>query len=567
MRPVFAATVLASAVLTGGPAAVPFTDITTSGGVTFRHDASKTTQKFLPEAMGGGVALLDYDTDGRLDLFFANGARLDDNTTATRPPDKHEARFWNRLYRNLGGGRFADVTDRSGLAGGRYDFGAAVGDYDNDGDPDLYVTGFGANTLYRNDGNGRFADVSQRAGVGAAGWSSSAGFVDYDRDGHLDLFVGRYLEWSWEKNIFCADGRGVLRSYCHPRQFDGSRNLLFRNNGDGTFEDVSVESGVAAESGKALGVAFHDYDRDGWIDIFVANDSMRQFLYRNVGGRRFAEVALDLGVAYDEDGRSFAGMGVDFDDYDNDFWPDLIVTTLSLERYALFRNGADGRFTYVSHTSGVGGATFLRSGWGTRFVDYDNDGDKDLFVAQGHVLDTVSSARHGFEYLQPPLMLQNEGGRFSDVSATLGPAFARPAAGRGAAIGDLDGDGDADVVVANLDGPPLLLRNDNAGGHGWLMVSLRGTVSNRDGIGAIVSIVDGTGRRQMRICSTASSYQSASDRRLHFGLGDARGVRRLEVRWPSGIVQTLENLAANRQLDIEEPRAGVQARVAAGRRR
>lgn len=567
MRPMFAAVVIAAAVLSGGMRAAQFTDITVPSGVTFRHDGSKTERKFLPETMGGGVALLDYDNDGRLDLFFTNGARVDDRTTAARPPAKREARFWNRLYRNLGRGRFADVTERAGLAGRRYDFGVAVGDYDNDGDPDLYVTGFGGNTLYRNNGDGSFADLSRAAGVVADGWSSSAAFVDYNHDGHLDLFVGRYLTWSWEDNIFCADSSGVLRAYCHPRHFAGATNLLFRNNGDGTFQDVSIESGVAAEPGKALGVGFNDYDRDGWIDIFIANDSMRQFLYRNLGGRRFEEVALDAGVAYDEDGRSFAGMGVDFDDYDNDSWPDVIVTTLSLERYALFRNGGDGRFAYVTHSSGMGSATYLRSGWGTRLVDYDNDGDKDLFVAQGHVLDTVSTVRNGLDYLQPPLMLRNDSGRFSDVSGTLGSAFTRPVSGRGAAVGDLDGDGDVDVVVANLDGPPSLLRNDTANGHGWLIVSLRGTVSNRDGIGAIVSIVDDTGRRQTRVCSAASSYQSASDRRLHFGLGEARRVRRLEVRWPSGIVQTLDDLTASRQLEIAEPSADARSREAAGRRR
>jgi hypothetical protein len=540
----------------GGMSATPavqFTDITASSGVTFRHDGSKTSLKFLPETMGGGVALFDYDGDGRLDLFFTNGARVDERTGATRPPDKHDPRFWNRLYRNVGAGRFVDVTARAGLAGRRYDFGAAVGDYDNDGNPDLYVTGFGGDTLYRNNGDGTFTDVSGTAGVAADGWSSSAAFVDYDRDGHLDLFVCRYLAWSWEKNIFCADSGGTERSYCHPRHFSGVTSLLFHNNGNGTFTDVSSDAGVAAETGKALGVAIHDYDGDGWIDLFVANDSMRQFLFRNVGGRRVADVALDAGVAYDEDGRSFAGMGVDFEDYDNDGRPDVIVTTLSLERYALFRNLGRGRFAYATHTSGVGRATALRSGWGALFVDYDGDADKDIFVAQGHVLDTVSAARHGFEYMQPPLMLRNDHGRFSDASAALGRVFTRPTAGRGVAAGDWDGDGDIDLAVANLDGPPSLLRNDGGNRTGWLIVSLRGTVSNRDGIGAIVTVVDDGGRTQSRICTTASSYQSASDRRVHFGLGGARRVRRLEIRWPSGIVQTRENVTANRVIEVVEP--------------
>jgi hypothetical protein len=532
---------------------VHFTDITQSSGITFRHHASKTTVKFLPETMGGGGALFDYDGDGRLDLFFTNGAQIDERTSTARPPLKREPRFWNRLYRNVGGGRFADVTERAGLAGHGYDFGAAVGDYDNDGDPDLYVTGFGGNTLYRNNGGGTFTDVTRAAAVAASGWSSSAAFVDYDNDGHLDLFVCRYLDWSWEKNIFCADGGGTERSYCHPRHFAGVTNLLFRNNGNGTFSDVSIEAGVGTEAGKALGVAINDYDGDGRIDIFVANDSMRQFLYRNTRGG-FTEVGLDAGVAYDEDGRSFAGMGVDFEDYDHDARPDIVVTTLSLERYALFRN-VGGRFEYATHTSGVGGATARLSGWGARFLDFDGDADKDLFVAQGHVLDTVDAARHGFTYLQAPLMLRNDGGgRFSDASASLGPAFGRAAAGRGAAMGDLDGDGDVDVVIANLDGPPSLLRNDGGNRRNWLIVSLRGTVSNRDGIGAIVTVAGIDGVRQTRVCTTAASYQSAGDRRVHFGLDGRDRVRSVHVRWPSGIEQSFEDVPANRVLEIVEAR-------------
>lgn len=535
-----------------------FTDVSQSSGVTFRHAASKTRVKFLPEAMGGGVAIFDADGDGRLDLFFTNGAAATEDTTSARPPDKREPRFWNRLYRNLGGWKFQDVTERSGLAGSRYDFGAAVADYDNDGDVDLHVTGFGGNTLFRNNGNGTFTDVTSAAGAEVPGWSSSAAFVDYDHDGRLDLYVGRYLSWTWESNLVCPSADGSGRAYCHPRHFAPVPSVLLRNNGDGTFGDASVPSGIAAYPGKSLGVAVHDYDRDGWIDLFVANDSMQQYLFRNTGRGTFVEAALGAGVAYDDNGRSFAGMGADVEDYDDDGWPDVIVTTLSLERYALYHALGRGRFEYASHTTGVGRATLQHAGWGTKFVDFDNDGRRDLFVAQSHVLDTVSRARQGFDYLQPPLLLHNEGTSFVDVSASLGPVFSRPAAGRGAAFADLDDDGDVDIVIGNLDAEPTILRNDGGNANHWLTVSLRGTRSNRDGIGALVTVVNEDGRTRSGICSTASSYQSGSDRRVHFGLADAARLRRVEVRWPGGTLQVLSDVATDRVLEVVEPAAGVR---------
>ena len=549
----------------GGRFATPvtFTDVgPRTSGVSFRHAASKTDVKFLPETMGGGVAIFDADGDGRLDLFFANGAALDTGTSTARPPDKRQPRFWNRLYRNLGGWKFEDVTRRSGLSGSRYDFGAAAADYDNDGDVDLHVTGLGGNTLYRNDGSGTFTDVTATAAATVPGWSSSAAFLDYDHDGRLDLYVGRYLAWSWASNPVCPSAEGAGRAYCHPRLFEPVPGVLLHNNGNGTFSDASAAAGIAAHPGKALGVAIHDYDRDGAIDLFVANDSMQQFLFRNSGRGTFAEVALPAGVAFDDNGRSFAGMGIDVEDYDNDGWPDVIVTALSLERYALYRAIGGGRFEYSSHATGVGAATLQRSGWGTRFLDFDNDGRRDLFVAQSHVLDTVSRLRQGFDYLQPPLMLRNApstslgtGSSFVEVSASLGPVFARPAAGRGAAVGDLDDDGDLDIVVANLDAEPTLLRNEGGNASHWLTVSLRGTRSNRQGIGAIVQVADDRGRTQSGISSSASSYQSASDSRVHFGLGDAKTVRRVEVRWPSSTLQVLTDVAAGRVITIVEPAA------------
>ncbi|MFL6280870.1 MAG: CRTAC1 family protein [Vicinamibacterales bacterium] len=556
---------MALALLIAGPSRIQFTDVTASSGVGFRHAASKTSVKFLPETMGGGVAIFDADGDGRLDLFFTNGAAISTQTSSNRPPEKNDPRFWNRLYRNLGGWKFEDVTERAGLRGTRYDFGAAVADYDNDGDVDLFVTALGGTTLFRNNGYGTFTDVTTAAGAAVSGWSSSAAFVDYDNDGHLDLYVGRYLAWTWESNIECRSTDNSVRAYCHPRQFAPVSSVLLHNNGDGTFTDASASSGIAAHPGKALGVAIHDFDSDGRIDLFVANDSMPQFLFKNAGAGVFAEVALEAGVAYDDDGHSFAGMGVDAEDFNNDGWPDIIVTALSLERYALYRAVGRGRFEYASHSTGVGGATLQNSGWGTKFVDFDNDGRRDVFVAQGHVLDTVSRARQGFDYLQPPLMLRNQpstpatdrslrpGVSFIDVSASLGPAFARPSAGRGAAFADLDDDGDVDIVIANLDGQPTLLRNDGGNVNHWLTVSLRGTRSNRQGIGAIVSVVDEHGLTQSGICSTTSSYQSASDGRVHFGLAGAKMARRVEVRWPSGAVQVLKEIAADRILEIVEP--------------
>ena len=564
--------------LRAGASDVTFTDVGRSSAITFRHAASKTTVKFLPETMGGGVAMFDADGDGRLDLFFTNGAALSPDTTSARPPQKSEPRFWNRLYRNLGDWKFEDVTERSGLAGTRYDFGAAVADYDNDGDVDLHVTGLGRNTLYRNSGNGTFTDGTVPAGAAVPGWSSSAAFVDYDHDGRLDLYVGRYLDWTWESNPICRSADGTGRAYCHPKLFAPVSSVLLHNNGDGTFRDVSAPAGIAAHRGKALGVAIHDFNRDGFINLFVANDSMQQYLFRNTGpstlrepqgrpepsrgaassgqGRgTFDEVALEAGVAYDDDGKSFAGMGTDFEDYDNDGLPDVFVTTLSLERYALYRATGRGGFEYASHATGVGRTTIQNSGWGAKFVDFDNDGRRDLFVAQGHVLDTVSRARQGFDYLQAPLMLRNTAASFVDVSASLGPIFGRPAAGRGAAFGDVDNDGDIDIVIANLDAEPTILRNDGGNANHWLTVSLRGTRSNRDGVGAVVRIVDEQGRSQSGVCSTASSYQSGNDRRVHFGVADAKTVQRIEVRWPSGTVQVLKDVAVNRILEIVEPSA------------
>jgi hypothetical protein len=532
-----------------------FVDVTQAVGVDFTHQHSPTSNKYLIETMGGGVAVFDYDNDGHLDLFFTNGARLEDPMTSARQPDKSDRRFWNRLYRQNADGVFADVTERAGLTGqaqNRYGMGVAVGDYDNDGFDDLYVTGLGGNTLYRNDGRGAFTDVTAGAGVGAGAWSTSAGFFDADNDGDLDLFVARYVTWSFEKNGYCGEKKPGYRAYCHPDNYEGIANLFYRNNGDGTFTDASEKAGIANPAGKGLGVAFADYDADGFIDVYVANDSVQSFLYRNDGAGAFAEVGLLTGVGFTEDGKTFAGMGVDFADYDNDGRPDLIVTDLSNERYRLFRQNADGSFRDVTHSSGVGAASLLFSGWSTRFVDYDNDGWKDLFVAQGHVMDTIEKTSPNLRYLQPPLLLRNQAGRFIRVSP--GEPFTRDWAGRGAAFGDIDNDGDIDVVMSSVGQKAIVLRNDGGNRRGWIAIRTVGTRSNRDGIGCRVKVTSASGLSQDFTVTTAVGYLSASDRRLIVGLGEDAQAARVDVRWPSGAVQTFERVESGRTLVVTEPK-------------
>jgi hypothetical protein len=547
----FAACLLLGA---GAPAGVQFSDATAALGLTFTHANSATSSKYLLETMGGGVAVFDYDRDGRLDAFFTNGARLDDPMPAGKGPDKADPRYWNRLYRQEPDGTFRDVTEKAGVSGvpqNRYGMGVAVGDYDNDGLPDLYVTNYGANTLYRNQGDGTFRDVTARAGVAASGWSASAGFFDFDNDGKLDLFVTRYVLWSFEDNRYCGEKKPGYRAYCHPDNFEGTTNVLFRNNGDGTFTDVSARAGIAAAVGKGLGVAFADYDHDGFTDVYVANDSVQSFLFRNNGNGTFTELGLLVGVGFNEDGKTFAGMGVDFADYDNDGRADLVVTDLSNERYRLFRQGGDGSFQDLTHASGVGAATLAFSGWSTRFFDYDHDGWKDLFVAQGHVMDTIEKTAPNLRYLQPPLLLRNEAGRFLRVSP--GEAFQRDGAGRGAALGDLDNDGDTDVVLGNVGQPALVLRNDGGHARNWLGLRMAGRRTNRDGIGCRVTVATDGGPVQHFEVHTAAGYLSASDPRLLVGLGAAAAARSVEIRWPSGAVQKMENVAGRQVLTVTEP--------------
>ena len=514
-----------------------FIDATAASRIGFTFAASKTPDKYLIEAMGGGVAMLDADGDGRLDLFFVNGAALRPGMTAKDTAGKSASRYWNRLYRNEGDGTFKDITERSGLRGTGYGQGVAVGDCDNDGQADLYVTSLGGNTLYRQQGPGVFTDITAKAGVAGGEWSTSAGFIDFDRDGHLDLFVARYLDWDFGKNKWCG-GEGALRAYCHPNEFAPVTHLLYRNLGGCRFEDVSAKAGLLKSPGKGLGVAFEDIDRDGWPDILVANDSFPQQLFRNRHDGTFEETALQAGVAYDDDGKVFAGMGIGVADYDNDGWPDLFVNALANQGYSLFRN-IKGLFTYVSAATGLSTISKLHSGWGANFFDFDNDGWKDIFVAQGHVMDNIELTQPGIRYLETPLLLRNSAGKFVNV-----PAFGNPMAGRGAAFGDLDNDGAVDIVVAANDGPPRIFRNGTAGSS-WLTIDTVGVKSNRDGIGASVRIVGASGQQQFGFVSTAGSYLSAHDKRVHFGLGRDHAVTLLEIRWPSGLLQTWKNVPGN----------------------
>lgn len=536
------------------PPGVEFTDVTSAVHLDFKHESSATSNKYLIETMGGGVALLDYDNDGRLDIFFTNGAKVDDPMPDGKAADKSDSKFWNRLYHQNPDGTFTDVTEKAGLTGipqNHYDMGVAVGDYDNDGFEDIYITGFGGNTLYHNNGNGTFTDVTKAAGAAGGEWSASAGFFDYDNDGKLDLFVTRYINWTYKTNRYCGERKPGYRAYCHPDNYDGVTDILYHNNGDGTFTDVSKKAGVANPNGKGLGVSFADYDGDGFTDIFVANDSVQCFLYHNNGNGTFSEVGLLAGVGFNEDGKTFAGMGADFTDFNNDGFPDIVVTDLSNERYMLFRNNGDGTFRDATNLSGVGAATMAFSGWSTHLFDYDNDGWKDLFVAQAHVMDTIQQTSPNLTYMQPPLLLRNESGHFTRVIA--GDAFQKDWAGRGAAFGDIDNDGDIDVVVSNLGQNAYLLRNDGGNRQNWIGIETVGKKSNRDGIGSRVKVVSASGTAQYFTVNTAIGYLSASDKRLTVGLGADSAAKLVEIRWPSGVVQKFENVKSGEKLKAVEP--------------
>jgi hypothetical protein len=522
--------------------AMPLFDVKLPRGLDFTHQNSPTPNKYLIETMGGGVALIDYNNDGLLDIFLVNSGSLTAPMKLPESFDRGNRRYWNRLYRQNRDGSFSDVTAAAGLADagdGNYGMGAVAGDYDNDGFVDLYVTNYGKNLLYHNNGDGTFTDVTARAGVGAGGWSVSAGFFDYDGCGRLDLFVTRYLEWDTRRSKVCG---GEQHTYCPPGEFPAVTNILYRNRGDGTFEDVSQRSGIAAKKGTALGVAFADYNEDGSIDIAVANDGMEQFLFHNNGDGTFTERALEAGVAFSEDGSPYAGMGIEFQDYDNDGRPDIAITNLARQIYAVYRNDGRGSFSYSSLETGLGLLSSGSSGWGILMRDFNNDGWKDLFVAQSHVMDNIEQIDPSLRYLEPPLAALNRRGRFERVNA----GTASPVAGRGAASGDFNNDGWVDVLMSVLGGRPQMFLN-RGGNQRFLVISLRGTRSNRDGLGARVRV-----NGQTRYATTAGSYLSASDKRLHFGLGAAESAH-VEIWWPSGQRQTLKEIRADQFLEVREP--------------
>ncbi len=500
---------------------------------------SPTPQKRMIEAVPGGVAAFDADGDGLADIYFTNGARAESL-------EKDGSRHWNRLFRNLGGMRFADATAEAGVAGRGFSMGVAVADYDNDGDIDLFVAGVRANILYRNAGAGVFADVTEVAGIASDAWSVAAGWFDYDNDGNLDLFVVNYLDWSPERERFCGDRNRNLRVYCSPTYFDGLPNALYRNRGDGTFEDVSQAAGIAGHVGKGMSVAFADYDRDGWSDAFVANDTEADFLFRNRGDGTFEEVGLASGVGLASDGSPISSMGVDFQDYDNDGLPDLLVTALPRQTFPLFRNRGDGTFDDMTYRSGLHQLTVGRGGWATALVDLDNDGFKDLFVAGSHVND-LAEEFEGVSYQQPNVVFRNNRAGTFEETPGADSAF-RPAAHRGAAFADFDRDGRLDVVVSVLRGPAQLWRNLTPGANHWLGVDLVGSLSNRDGLGAVVRAGG-----QTVTAGSSVGYASSSHRPVHFGLGGEPELRELQVSWPSGTEQTIRLAGLDRIVVVQEP--------------
>jgi enediyne biosynthesis protein E4 len=521
-------------------------------GITWRHVNGRSPEYYLPETTGAGCAFVDYDNDGWLDIYLVNSGKCDFFTPD--PPLR------NALYKNNRDGTFTDVTEKAGVAAGGYGMGVAVGDYNSDGLPDLYVTQYGRSILYRNNGDGTFTDVTERAGVAAPGWATSAVWFDYDNDGKLDLFVCRFADFDKSKHVFCGNERTGKRYNCSPRSYPSARSWLFHNNGDGTFRDVSKESGIGQFLGKAWGAVATDINNDGWMDLFVANDTVQNYFYLNNKTGKFSEIGLDAGVAFSQDGRERGGMGVDSADFDQDGWQDLFVANVDQEMYSIYRNNHDLTFEDMAGTTGLGRTTLLMSGWGVKYFDYDNDGNLDLFIVNGHPDDKIEEHSSRVNYLEPLLLFHNNGRTLQNVSAQAGPIFQRNLAARGMAVGDFDNDGAVDVLVAVNGGAPLLLKNNAAAGNHWLGVKLVGRKCNSDAIGAKITWTAGAQADSSRALTRSllktggGSFLSSHDPRMVLGLGANNRVDRLDVRWPlpSGRVETFKDLQADRYVTIVE---------------
>ncbi|QQS48388.1 MAG: CRTAC1 family protein [Acidobacteriota bacterium] len=533
---------------TGTPQVVPieFADVTAQAGIRFRHNNGAYGKKYLPETTGSGCAFLDYDDDGWQDILLVNSMDFED------APKKR--RSIHALYRNNRDGTFTNVTAQAGLTKQIYGMGAAIGDYDNDGRVDIYITALGTNVLYRNLGNGKFADVTARAGVAGAAtdFSTSAAWVDYDRDGKLDLFVANYVEWAIEKDLNCTLD-GTNKSYCTPESYKGQTSRLYRNLG-GKFEEVTEKAGLLDPTGKSLGVAVADFNLDGWPDIFVANDTQPNKLYQNNKNGIFTESAMIAGVAFSEEGKARAGMGVDFADYDGSGYPSLIVGNFSNETLGVFHNeGKSGLFIDEAPSTAIGQETLLTLTFGLFFFDYDLDGRPDIFLANGHVADDINAVQPKITYAQRPQLFRNLGGkRFSEVTRKAGKPFQRPIVARGAAYGDYDNDGDLDILTVTNGGPAYLLRNEGGNQNRFVRFRTVGTTSNRDGIGAKITVFPQGGSRQWQVVHSGSSYCSQSELILTFGLGSATKIERVTVEWPSRKVDRLTNLDANQLYVVKE---------------
>jgi hypothetical protein len=521
---------------------VQFTNVASRLGVNYKHENGASPDKYMPETMASGAIIFDYNNDGWQDLFFVNGGSFADQRVA--------ARARHRLYRNSGDGKFIDVSHSSGIAISGFGMGACSADYDNDGWADLYVTAVGADKLYHNTGKNTFTDVSAAAGLGDELWSTSCAFGDIDNDGDVDLYVVRYVDFSVQNNKYCSLLEGV-RAYCHPNVYKGVPDILYRNNGNGTFTDITKEAGVT-KSGNGLGVVFGDYDNDGWADLYVANDSTPNFLYRNKGKGIYEDVGIWAGVAVGANGKPLAGMGTDLGDINGDGVLDIFVTNLDGQTHSLYQNLGKGLFADITFLSGVGEVTLPFVGFGTALFDYDNDGDLDISIANGDVIDNNKRLRESTTYEQLNLLLRNDGtGKFTNFGPSSGPGFALKKASRALAVGDLDNDGDMDIVIANVGTTADILQNDGGNRSNSILVRTIGSTSNRDGIGARLKL-SVVGKILVRDVKAGSSYLAQNDLRVHFGLGEAQRADRLEIRWPSGTVDTMENIDANQILTVKE---------------